>query len=261
MKNNQGYFTDRINILGIGVSPINMGIATSTIAHWIEHKLANYVCVTPVHSIMLCFNDPELRQIYNRAGMVTPDGMPVVWLSKASGHPEVSRVYGPDLLLAMCEASEKKGYSHFFYGGAEGVADLLVEKLKEEYPYLNVAGTYCPPFRTLTQDEDDEIVAIINENKPDIVWIGLGAPKQELWMDSHVGRIDSAVLIGIGAAFDFHAGIKKQAPFWIQRSGLEWLFRLMSEPRRLWKRYLVNNPRFVAHVFLQKTGLRHYELN
>ena len=237
-----------------------MPSALQTLSEWIDQKEANYVCVTPVHSVMMCFDDPKLREIYNDAGMVTPDGMPIVWLSQRLGAPHVKRVYGPDLLLAMCKHSIARGDRHFFYGGAEGVADLLVEKLKTHIPDLNVAGTYCPPFRQLTPEEDAEIVDLINKAKPDIIWIGLGAPKQEYWMRDHLDKLAPAVLVGIGAAFDFHAGIKRQAPRWIQRSGFEWLFRFLLEPRRLWKRYVINNPRFVYHVFLQKLGVREYKM-
>ena len=251
---------ERANILGVGVSAIDMGIALAVIDQWIAYKTAHYVCVTPVHGIMECQADPALRTIYNQAGLVTPDGMPVVWLTRSLGFPRVSRVYGPDLMLAVCEHSQARSYRHFFFGGAEGVAEKLAEVLTHRYPLLQVAGTYCPPFRSLAPEEDEAIVATINKTKPDIVWVGLGAPKQERWMAEHVNRIPGAVLIGVGAAFDFHTGRKAQAPRWMQHSGLEWLFRLASEPRRLWRRYLVYNTQFVFRVLLQTTRLRRYTL-
>ena len=158
----------------------------------------------------------------------------------------MTRVYGPDLVLATCQRSLTTGYRHFFYGGNDGVADLLAKRLTQKFPGLVVTGTYTPPFRPLTPEEDAEVVARINAASPEIVWVGLSTPKQEYWMAEHVGRINAPVMIGVGAAFDFHAGLKKQAPVWMRHSGLEWLFRLASEPRRLWKRYLVNNPAFIS---------------
>jgi N-acetylglucosaminyldiphosphoundecaprenol N-acetyl-beta-D-mannosaminyltransferase len=191
--------------------------------------------------------DATLRRIHAEAAMVTPDGMPLVWLARRAGY-RADRVYGPDLMLAVCEASQHTGWRHFFYGGNEGVADLLVARLQARFPGLQVAGTYCPPFRPLSDDESDAVVEQISAASADIVWVGLSTPKQERWMAQHVSRLHGCVLIGVGAAFDFHAGLKKQAPRWIQRSGLEWLFRLATEPRRLWRRYLRNNPEFIWRV-------------
>ncbi|RMF26233.1 MAG: glycosyltransferase [Chloroflexi bacterium] len=251
----------RVNILGVGISAINMAIALRIIEGWISRGEPHYVCVTPVHSVMECQRDPELRRIYNASGMTTPDGMPLVWLSRLYGYHHVDRVYGPDLMLALCERSIKRGYRHFFYGGAEGVPERLAARLQSRFPGLIVAGTYSPPFRPLRPDEDEQIVQLINETSPDIVWVGLGSPKQERWMAEHIDRLTAPVLIGVGAAFDFHTGRKPQAPRWMQRSGLEWLFRLLTEPRRLWRRYLINNPLFIALVVLQALGLRRYSLH
>jgi N-acetylglucosaminyldiphosphoundecaprenol N-acetyl-beta-D-mannosaminyltransferase len=251
----------RVNILGVGVSAINMEIALELIDDWIAHQEPHYVCITPVHSVMDCQRDPQLRRIQNASGMTTPDGMPLVWLSRLHGHSHVDRVYGPDLMLALCERSVEKGYRHFFYGGAEGVPEQLAASLQSRFPGLQVVGTYAPPFRPLTTEEDEEIVQRISQFAPDIVWVGLGSPKQERWIASYVGRLAAPVLIGVGAAFDFHTGRKPQAPHWIQRSGLEWLFRLMTEPRRLWKRYLINNPLFIMLVLAQMLGLRQYSLD
>lgn len=243
------------NILGVHVSAINMQQALSTIDTWIAQEASQYVCVSNVHSIMESWDDPSLRRVHNEAGMVTPDGMPLVWTSRSRGFEHVSRVYGPDLMLAMCDHSMAKGYRHFLYGGAEGVPELLAERLQKQFPSLQIVGTYAPPFRALTPEEDARIVDQINQAKPDVIWVGLGMPKQERWMHEHVDRLQAPVLIGVGAAFDFHAGLKKQAPSWMQRMGLEWSYRLMTEPRRLWKRYLQHNPRFVALMALQELGL------
>lgn len=256
----EGAIIERTDVLGVGVSAVNMELALRTIEGWIARGEQHYVCVSGVHGVMESQADEALRQIHNRAGMVTPDGMPLVWLSRLNGRRHVDRVYGPDLMLACCELSLRRGYRHYFYGGAEGVPELLAERLSKRFPGLRVVGTYSPPFRPLTPEEDETLVDRINATEPDIVWVGLSTPKQERWMAAHVGRVRAPVLIGVGAAFDFHAGLKKQAPFWMQRSGLEWLFRLGTEPRRLWKRYLVNNPRFVWRILLQAAGLVHYDL-
>jgi N-acetylglucosaminyldiphosphoundecaprenol N-acetyl-beta-D-mannosaminyltransferase len=236
------------DVLGVPVSAIRMADAVATIDGWIRDRAPHYVCVTGVHGVMESQRDAELRAIHERAGLVTPDGMPLVWLAHLDGRSEVERAYGPDLLLACCARSLETGASHFFFGGAPGIADRLADRLRARFPGLAVAGTASPPFRALTPAEDAELVDAIDRAKPDIVWVGLSTPKQERWMASHVGRLRAAALIGVGAAFDFHAGVKRQAPRWMQRSGLEWSFRLATEPRRLWRRYLVNNPSFVWQV-------------
>lgn len=251
----------RANILGVGISAINMDLALDAIEGWISRRERRYICVATVHGVMECQRDPDLRRIFNHSGMTTPDGMPLVWLSRFMGFPNVARVYGPDLMLAVCERSRQKGYRHFLYGGTEGVAEELAAKLRSRIPGLEIVGTYTPPFQPLTESEDAEIVYKINESKADIVWVGLSAAKQDRWMAEHVGRLQTPVLVGVGAAFDFHSGRKRQAPRWMQRSGLEWLFRLSQEPQRLWYRYLVYNPMFVALVLLQLAGIKHYKLS
>lgn len=248
------------NVLGVKVSGINIPLALDTIDTWIRERNQHYICVTGVHGIMESLQDDALRHIHNRAGLVTPDGMPLVWLSRLNGLQHVSRVYGPDLMLALCEHSLTQNYRHFLYGGADGVPERLADALVARYPALNIVGTYSPPFRAVTEQEDAAIVDMINATQPDIVWVGLSTPKQERWMAEHVGRVSAPVLIGVGAAFDFHAGLKKQAPLWMQRSGLEWFFRLSTEPRRLWKRYLINNPKFVYNILLQLTGMKKYPI-
>jgi N-acetylglucosaminyldiphosphoundecaprenol N-acetyl-beta-D-mannosaminyltransferase len=246
----------RANILGVEVSAINMVQALETIEGWIRRRERQYICVTGVHGIMESQRDAKLKQIHNQAGLVTPDGMPLVWLSHLKKFRWVERVYGPDLMFAVCQQSLIKGYRHYFYGGDKGVAETLVTRLKQRFQGLQVAGSWSPPFRPLTLDEDEESVQSINKTDPDIVWVGLSTPKQEYWMHNHLGRITAPVLIGVGAAFDFNAGTKKQAPRWVQRSGLEWLYRLAMEPKRLWRRYLVNNPWFLWLVLLQALDIR-----
>lgn len=236
----------RVDILGVGVSAIDMDTAVGEILRWVDEGERHYVCVTGVHGVMESFADAELRAIHNRSGLTTPDGMPTVWASHRAGFRHVTRVYGPDLMLALSAVSPARGLRHYFYGGAPGVAEELRDRLVARFPGLEVVGTQSPPFRPMTPDEDEEAVARINAARPDVVWVGLSTPKQERWMASHVGRVEAAALIGVGAAFDIHAGRLRQAPLWMQRNGLEWLYRLRREPRRLWRRYLVNNPRFVA---------------
>jgi N-acetylglucosaminyldiphosphoundecaprenol N-acetyl-beta-D-mannosaminyltransferase len=249
--------SSRYNILGVLVSAINMNIAVDTLRGWIDSREKNYVCVSPAHSIMDAYHDRSFRDILNLSGLTTPDGMAIVWLLKMAGYKDVSRVYGPDLMLAVCEESVKRGWSQFLYGGAPGIADKLSEALKSRFPGLNIKGTYCPPFRPLTREEDQQVLEIINSANPDIVWVGISSPKQEVWMAEHLGRLKAPVLVGVGAAFDYLSGAKAQAPRWIQRSGMEWLFRFASEPRRLWRRY-IEYPYFVVLVIAQLTGLKKY---
>jgi N-acetylglucosaminyldiphosphoundecaprenol N-acetyl-beta-D-mannosaminyltransferase len=244
----------RVNILGVGVNAIDMSIAVNTVRDWIDRNDRNFVCVTGVHGVMESYRDPTLRKIHNAAGLVTPDGMPLVWLGRRLGFGQIKRVYGPDLMLALCEYSMGKAYSHFLYGGGPEVPEKLAEELKDRFPGLQVAGVYSPPFRELTPDEDEGVIKMINDSGAQIVWIGLSTPKQEKWMSSHLKKLKAPVLIGVGAAFDIHSGLKPQAPAWMRNSGLEWLFRLITEPKRLWKRYAINNPMFVALAARQLLG-------
>lgn len=252
--------SNRVNILGVGVSAIDIPCALQTFEEWIEKGEKHYVCVTGVHGVMESQGDPELRDIHNHAGLVTPDGMPLVWIGRLRGWQQMDRVYGPDLMLAFCERSVFKGYRHFLYGGAAGIPEQLADALQVRFPSLKVVGTYSPPFRPLTGEENNQVVTMINGLAPDVVWVGLSTPKQEHWMASHVGQIHASVMVGVGAAFDFLSGRKRQAPRWMQCSGLEWLFRLVQEPQRLGPRYLSNNPRFIIRILMQMTGLRKYKL-
>ena len=249
----------RIDVLGVGISAINRPMAVDEIERWIVEGEQHYVCVTGVHGVMESQRDPALMDIHNRSGLTTPDGMPMVWAGKRAGADHVSRVYGPDLMLDVLERGLERGWRSFFYGAAPGVPEQLAQRLAERFPGLQVAGTLSPPFRALTPEEDDEIVAQINDANPDLVWVGLSTPKQERWMASHVGRVRAPALLGVGAAFDMHAGLLPQAPTWMQDRGLEWLYRLAKEPRRLWRRYLGNNPRFAAMILLNPPTLRPFE--
>lgn len=246
---------ERVNILGVGVSAVNMEMAVSRIDGWIERREPNYVIAVPAHCIVECLRSEKLRKIYNRAGMVTPDGMPIAWICRLMGHSHVDRVYGPDLMMAVCERSVRRGYRHFLYGGwPPEVVEQLAVKLRERFPGIQIAGTYAPPFRPVTPEEDAMIVEKINAARPHIVWIGLGAAKEEYWSEAHVGRLGAPVLIGVGAAFDFHSGVKPQAPRWMMRAGLEWFFRCLTEPRRLVPRYMRDNPIFIWSILRQALG-------
>lgn len=217
---------------------------------WMDATIAQrgkgYICVAATHTVVATQDDPELKAAVMGASMVVPDGQPVVWAMNALGHNLSSRVYGPDLMARFCERSALTGARMFLYGGRnQGALVQLALNLRRRFDGLQVVGGYSPPFRALSAEEIDAVVAEINHAKPDVVWVGIGVPKQEKWMASLRDRIDAPVLVGVGAAFDFHAGLVPQAPSWMQSAGLEWLYRLGQEPRRLWKRYLTNNPRFV----------------
>ena len=246
----------KTNILGVGLSLTNMEMTLDTIEEWIRRKEGQYICVTGVHGVMESYRRAEIRHTHNAAGLVVPDGMPLVWLSRLRGYSHVSRVYGPDLMLAMCERSARHGYRNLFYGGGTGVGELLAERLLTRFPGLNTVGTFSPPFRPLTPQEDAGYTAAIRRARPHIVWVGISTPKQESWMAEHAERLRPAVLIGVGAAFDFHAGLKAQAPKWMRRTGFEWLYRLLQEPTRLGPRYLKNNPHFLGLMLLQFCRLR-----
>ncbi|MDO9084681.1 MAG: WecB/TagA/CpsF family glycosyltransferase [Anaerolineaceae bacterium] len=244
-------FIPKQEILGVYVSVINLSDAIFIFRQWISDKKNKYVCVTPAHALMDCHQDKRIRNVYNQAGLVTPDGMAVVWILKLLGHKEVGRVYGPDLMNELCRVSLETGYKHFFYGNTVSVLSDLKEKLEEKFPGIQIIGSIAPPFRELTDQEDEEICKRISASGADILWVGLGSPKQELWMYHHQGKIDVPVMIGVGAAFDFLSGNKSQAPRWIQRSGLEWFYRFLQEPKRLWKRYLLGYPRFVVLIMIE----------
>jgi N-acetylglucosaminyldiphosphoundecaprenol N-acetyl-beta-D-mannosaminyltransferase len=251
---------NRVNVLGVGLSVLNLQTALAAIAEAVRARRKGYICVTGVHGVMEAQDDGAFKEILNHAFLCTPDGMPMVWAGKLNGHREMNRVYGPDLMLDVCAWSETSGAKHFFYGGADGVADLLVRKLKERFPKLPVAGTFTPPFRALNPGELKALQAQIAAAQPDILWVGLSTPKQEKFMAEFLPQLDATLMIGVGAAFDFHSGRVKQAPRWMQRSGLEWFYRLCSEPRRLARRYLRNNPLFVLRTVGQITGLKKYRI-
>lgn len=250
----------RFNVLGTGVSALSLDQARDFVVSARGRRRLGYVCCATAYNVDLALADPTLRAAYRGAALTTPDGMPLVWLGRLHGHASITRVYGPDLLLAACDAGRPAGLRHYFYGGAPGVADELARRLTERFPGLTVAGTFTPPFRALTATEAEVLRADIAVRQPDVIWVGLSTPKQEAFAAEFAPQLDAGLLVCVGAAFDFHSGRVAQAPRWMQRSGLEWLHRLVTEPRRLWRRYLVHNPRFVLRTLAQFTGLKRYPL-
>ena len=240
----------RANLLGVGIDAVDMGEAVARVLDGVRDGARGYICVTGVHGIMEASRDPQLRAILNESFMTTPDGMPTVWVGRAQGLA-ISRVYGPDLMLAVCAAGTRAGLRHFFYGGKDGVAAALRDCLTARIPGLTVVGTYTPPFRALNAYEEEQLNAMLEAARPDIVWVGLSTPKQERFMAAYYRQLSCSLMIGVGAAFDMHTGRTRQAPSWMQRSGLEWLFRLSTEPRRLSKRYMLNNPVFLFRIASQ----------
>jgi N-acetylglucosaminyldiphosphoundecaprenol N-acetyl-beta-D-mannosaminyltransferase len=230
----------RGDVLGVWFDLLDYSKAIWTIEQWRRCGRREMVMIHNPNAVMLCRCDPGMAQVTDESGLVVPDGVGIILASRILGYPHHGRVTGPTLLLKLCDWGRRFGYRHYFFGGKEGVADLLAARLREMYPGLIVAGTYCPPFRPMTAQEDRQVVEQINAARPDILWVGLGCPKQEKWMLAHKGRIDAAATIGVGAAFDFHSDQVKWAPFWIRRLGLEWAFRLLCDPRRLWRRNLLS---------------------
>ena len=251
---------ERVNVLGVGISVLNLRTALEAIAEAVRTRRKGYICVTGVHGVMEAQENVPFKKILNGAFLCTPDGMPMVWAGKLNGHSEMSRVYGPDLMLDVCAWSEKNPCRHFFFGGMPGVAEELRDRLTARFPKLQIVGCYTPPFRPLNAEEEKALQEMIRGAQPDILWIGLSTPKQEKFMAEFLPKLDVTLMIGVGAAFDFHAGRVKQAPRWMQRSGLEWLFRTACEPRRLGKRYLKNNPLFALKIAAQLSGLKKYPL-
>jgi N-acetylglucosaminyldiphosphoundecaprenol N-acetyl-beta-D-mannosaminyltransferase len=248
----------RADVLGVRVAATDLAQAVATLDTWRQEGRRDYVCCVSVHGVVVAQRDPVIRGALNGAGLATQDGMPLVWWSRRTGFRQARRVCGSDLLDQMCATGVARNYRHYFYGGSPAVVEKLVERLTRRHPGLIVAGYKSPPYRTLTDAEDAADIAEINATRPDFVWIGLGMPKQEKWMVSHLGKIQATALLGVGAAFDFHAGTKPRAPGWMQRSGFEWLFRLASEPRRLAHRYLIDNTLFLVHTAREIVGRNSY---
>jgi N-acetylglucosaminyldiphosphoundecaprenol N-acetyl-beta-D-mannosaminyltransferase len=250
----------RFNVLGVAMSAMNLPVATEAVINALRERRKGYVCVTGVHGVTEAQGDPGLRHILNSAFLNTTDGMPLVWLGRRVVGKFVERVYGPDLMLEVFQATENTAFRHFFYGGAPGVAEALQSRLHTRFPRTTICGVYCPPFRPLNPAEEADLIALVREQKPDIIWVGLSTPKQERFMAEYLPKLETTLMFGVGAAFDFHSGRVKQAPRWVQRSGFEWLYRMLSEPRRLGRRYLLTIPLFLWLIAGQLLGLRKYPI-
>ena len=250
--------TPRANVLGVGIHAVNLDAAVALMESAVLSRRHEYVCVTNVHAVMEAQTNEHYKDVLNHSFLTVPDGRPSVWIGRFQGHSQMDQVGGPDLILKFCHLSSLKGYTQFFYGGQPGVAERLSEEMRRRYPGLKVVGTYTPPFRTLTEQEESELSGRFASLKPDVTWICLGAPKQELFMDKYLGRFDTRIMVGVGAAFDMHIGTISDAPQWVKRLGFAWLHRLAQEPRRLWKRYLKTNPRFLLAITLQLIGFKKY---
>ena len=244
------FFAGRQTILGVGFDFINYRAVFEAVNQWRKCGERKYICVANPHSVLLCHRNKRMMSAAAGAAMTLPDGIGVILAANLLRYKNIGRVTGPALMLKLVNWGRWYGFRHYFYGGLEGVADKLADRLSQNYPGLQIAGTYSPPFGNLSQQADAEIVAEINRARPDILWVGLGAPKQEIWMAGHLGRINAAVMIGIGAAFDFHSGSVRWAPKWIRDIGLEWAYRLTQEPKRMWRRNL-DSPVFLTKVLGQ----------
>jgi len=239
-------------ILGVNVAAVQISDVIQQMDEWIEERsFGHCIAVTNTHVVTESWFNPEYRKVLNTADFVVPDGMPLVWLGRLCGYSLKRRVYGPELMETFFKEKGRKR-RHFIYGGKPGIPERLMENLLENYPGIHFVGSYSPPFRQLTEDEDRGIVDMINDLEADVIWVGLGAPKQEKWMHDHRNVLRSPLMVGVGAAFDFLAGEKSQAPSLFREHGFEWLWRLMSEPKRLWRRYLLYGPLFIGLVTLEK---------
>lgn len=238
------------NILGVNIAAINMDWLLNFTHINIGRLSGDYMCVSNVHTTVTAYENSEYCVVQNGGILAIPDGGPLSSLGRRRGYKDMSRTTGPDYLKAILSASQEKGYKHFFYGSTNETLDKLRVEINKKYPEAKIVGMYSPPFRPMTEEEDLQIIEVINNVKPDFIWIGLGAPKQEQWMANHQGKVHG-FMIGVGAAFDYLAGNIQRAPEWMQKNNLEWLYRLMQDPARLFKRYLVTNSKFLLHAVIR----------
>jgi N-acetylglucosaminyldiphosphoundecaprenol N-acetyl-beta-D-mannosaminyltransferase len=241
----------KCNILGVEVCVTNIRETLDILVNNRNDLRGKYICVSNVHTVVMSYDDENYRNIQNSGFMVLPDGKPLSVVSRMKGFRDASRVTGPDLMKSLFELSSREPYRHYFYGSTQKTLDLLEKRLRKDYPGIDIAGMHSPPFRELTEDEDRFITRKINDRKPDFVWVGLGAPRQEIWMNRHLDKING-LMIGVGAGFDYFAGNIKRAPLWMQKLSLEWLYRLLQDPKRLWRRYLETNTRFIMLVLRER---------
>ena len=238
------------NIMGVNIAAINMDWLVDYLEKNISEIKGDYICVSNVHTTVTSYENAAYCAIQNGGLMAIPDGGPLSTVGQKRGHKNMERTTGPSLMGEIFEISANKKYRHFFYGSTEETLQLLYQKLTRRYPGIQIVGMYSPPFRTITKEENDLIIKKINETKPDFVWVGLGAPKQERWMAAHQGKING-LMIGVGAGFDYYADNIKRAPMWMQRHNLEWVYRLVQDPKRLFKRYWSTNTKFIWHAMIK----------
>ncbi len=246
---------DSVSILGVKVHATDMDRALARVESALATGDKGYVCVTGVQGVMEAQSDSNLKRIINQALLTIPDGRPTVWVGWLRGFLKMRQVTGPTMMLRLCALSAEKGYTHFFFGGNDGVAQELKQSLTQRFPGMKVVGTYTPPFRPLNAEEEAELIRMVAETKPDFFWVGLSTPKQERFMDQYVSKLDAKLMFGVGAAFDIHTGRIKDAPYWMKLTGVQWMHRIYQDPKRLWKRYLVNNPKFVYQITLELLGI------
>ena len=258
MTNQTRYTADLANVLGIGVHAVDMEQSVARMQLAIEEGRKGYVCLAGAHGIVEALCDPELRSIFANAYLVAPDGMPTVWMGRLQGLLKMRRVFGPDLMLEVIGRKELSHYRHFLCGGEPGVAGQLRDKMLRRFPWCSIVGTYTPPFRPMSKQEEGELAAQVESLRPDIIWVGLSTPKQDRFMFRYLPMLQTNLMVGVGAAFLFHTGAIADSPAWVKRAGLQWLHRLLQEPARLWRRYLVTVPLFLFHAAMQLTGLKRY---
>jgi N-acetylglucosaminyldiphosphoundecaprenol N-acetyl-beta-D-mannosaminyltransferase len=250
----------RANVLGVGVHAVNLPLAAQMLEEAVASGRGGYVCVTGVHGVMEAQHNPRFKKILDDAMLVVPDGVPTVWVGRWEGFKNMGRVFGPELMLEYCRRSVVSGQTHFLYGGKPGIAEALQQNLERRFPGIRIVGTYTPPFRPLDESEKADLRARLSALAPDVLWVGLSTPKQEMFMAENIGSLNCKVMVGVGAAFDIHTGNVKDAPQWVKDAGMQWFHRLCQEPSRLWKRYLFNNSEFLVRIALQFTGIKRYEL-
>src|SRR6266436_8636618 len=250
----------QVNVLGVAVHAVDKQSTALLVAEQIRSGEKGYVCLIGVHGIMEAQRDPDLKSIFAEALLVAPDGMPTVWMGHLQGFTTMQRVFGPDLMLDIIGSAEFRNCVHFFCGGEPGVAENLRNEMLRRFPWVQIAGTYSPPFRPMTTMEERKLKAKVRSSRPDIIWVGLSTPKQERFMARYLPVLDTKLMIGVGAAFLFHTAAIKDSPKWVKHAGLQWLHRFLQEPSRLWKRYLLNNPYFIFCALMQIGGLKQYSL-
>jgi N-acetylglucosaminyldiphosphoundecaprenol N-acetyl-beta-D-mannosaminyltransferase len=255
-----GASAPELNVLGVRVHPINVALVLRFVHDLVRANRKGYITVTGVHGITEAQRSPAILEAHNRSFLTVPDGMPLVYIGRCLGHRRMDRCYGPELMMAMFQASIRYGYTHFLYGGKRGIAQELRQRIERLVPGVRIVGTYSPPFRSLNGSERSELLRRISDLQPTVIWVGISTPKQEIFMHENLPALDTNVMVGVGAAFDILTGRLKSAPRVIQRMALEWVFRLAQEPRRLWRRYLVNNPVFLMRFGLQVLGLLNFDI-